>query len=134
MPISLIHSMGKLISKLLSNMLAPQLSELVHSSQNAFIKHRFIQDKFKYVQLAAKILHVRKRPSLLLKVDVARAFDSIAFPFLLDVLKHLGFPMSWNNWVSTLLYSEHTKILLNGVPDDRICHARWLHQGDPSHR
>jgi hypothetical protein len=31
-PISLIHSIGKLLSKLLSNRLAPRLLELVHSS------------------------------------------------------------------------------------------------------
>jgi hypothetical protein len=129
-PISLIHYMDKLISKLLSNRLAPRLSELVHPSQIAFIKHRFIQDNFKYVQSAAKLLHVRKRHSLLLKVDIAQAFDSIAWPFLLEVLKHLGFSLAWSNRVSALLYSPHTKVLFNGVTDDQICHARGLCKGD----
>jgi hypothetical protein len=78
-----------------------------------------------------KKLHTRKQPSLLLNVGIACAFDSIAWPFLLDVLQHLGFPMVWNNWVSALLYTVHTKVLLNGVPGDRICHARGFHQGDP---
>jgi hypothetical protein len=37
-PISLIHNVGKLISKLLTNRLAPRLSDLVHPSQSAFSK------------------------------------------------------------------------------------------------
>jgi hypothetical protein len=39
--ISLIHSMGKLISRLLANRLTPSLSELVHPSQSAFVKKVF---------------------------------------------------------------------------------------------
>jgi hypothetical protein len=43
-----------------------------------FIKHRLIQDKFKYVQASTKLLHARKKLALLLKVDIVRAFDSVA--------------------------------------------------------
>jgi hypothetical protein len=38
--ISLIHVVGKLISKALANRLAPRLGELAHPSQSAFIKGR----------------------------------------------------------------------------------------------
>jgi hypothetical protein len=37
-PISLIHIIGKLFSKILANRLAPMLDSLVHHSQRAFIK------------------------------------------------------------------------------------------------
>jgi hypothetical protein len=36
--ISLIHTVGKLIAKLMKNRLAPKLPDLVHQSQSAFIK------------------------------------------------------------------------------------------------
>jgi hypothetical protein len=36
-PISLIHAMGKMVSKVLANRLATGIGELVHSSQRAFI-------------------------------------------------------------------------------------------------
>jgi hypothetical protein len=45
-PISLIHLIGKLVSKVLANRLAPQLHELVHYSQSAFSKSRSIHDNF----------------------------------------------------------------------------------------
>jgi len=64
-------------------------------------------------------------------VDIAKAFDSIARVFLLDVLQHMGFRMRWRNWISILLSSGSTRILLIGKPGLWVCHARGLWQGDP---
>jgi hypothetical protein len=50
------------------------------------MKGRFIQDNFKYVQASARFLYLRKRPSLLLKIDIARAFDFVAWSFLIEIL------------------------------------------------
>jgi len=67
----------------------------------------------------------------LLKIDIAKAFDSVSWTYLLDVLTHMGFGLRWRNWVSAILATSSTKILLNGRPGRRICHARELRQGDP---
>jgi hypothetical protein len=77
-PITLIHSVGKLIAKVMVNRLAPKLGELVHVSQNAFIKGRFIHDSYKLMQASARQLHARRVSCLLFKVDIARAFDSVS--------------------------------------------------------
>jgi hypothetical protein len=53
--------------------LVTRIGELVQPSQSAFIKGRVIQDNFKYVKVVAKLLHARKLPTLLLKIDLARA-------------------------------------------------------------
>lgn len=129
--ISLIHCIGKLFSKALANRLAPRLQELVHVSQSAYIKGRRMHDSFRFVQAAAKQLHARRAPKLLLKVDIAKAFDSVAWPFLLHVMSHMGFPRAWLEWTSILLASASTRISMNGLPGQRICHARGLRQGDP---
>jgi hypothetical protein len=78
MPISLIHTLDKLMSKVLATRLALRLHEMVHLSQSAFIKGHVIQDNFWFVQSSARLLHARRKPCLLLKVDIARAFDSVA--------------------------------------------------------
>jgi hypothetical protein len=67
-PIALIHTIGKLISKVLTTMLASRLHELVHINWSAFIKSRFIQDNFKMVRWTAKWLHAKKKSTILLKV------------------------------------------------------------------
>ena len=43
----------------------------------------------------------------------------------------MGFSHRWIDWISLLLSSASTKIILNGMPGRRICHARGLRQGDP---
>jgi hypothetical protein len=62
----------------------------VQPNQSAFVKGCMIHDNFKYVQVAAKLLHLRKLPILLLKVHITRAFDSVSWSFLLEVLEHMG--------------------------------------------
>ena len=68
---------------------------------------------------------------MLLKVDLAKAFDSVAWPFLLEVLQRVGFPQRWRDWISIILSTASTKVVVNGRPGRRICHARGLRQGDP---
>jgi hypothetical protein len=127
-PISLIHCPGKLFPKVLATRLAPSIEVLVKPNQSAFIKQRNIQDNYRLVRGAARLLHARKRPSVLLKVDIPKAFDSVSYPFLLDILQFMGFPRKWTNWV--LLSTANSKIAINGDHGQRICHARGLHQGD----
>jgi hypothetical protein len=129
--ILLIHYLGKLISKILANRLAPRLFDLVHCTRSAFIKGHYIQDNFRYVQAASRLLYARRKPCILFKVDLARALVSIAWPFLLEVLEHFGFSVRWWNWMSTILSTASTRALLNGMRSLRICHGHNLRQGDP---
>jgi hypothetical protein len=76
-PISIMHSIAKLLAKILSNRLAPHLDRIVSHSQSDFIKERSIHDNFQYVQGAVNHFHQAKIPMLLLKLDIAKAFDSI---------------------------------------------------------
>ena len=86
-PISLVHSFAKLVTKILANRLAGTLDQLVSPNQSAFIKGRFILDNFMLVHQTTKFLHQQKQPRILLKLDINKAFDSVSWPFLLEVLK-----------------------------------------------
>lgn len=114
-PISLIHSFAKLVSKCLANRLARFLSDLVRPNQSAFIRGRSIHDNFQTVQLTCRLLHSVKRPSMLLKIDMAKAFDRLlaSWAFLLELLEFMGFSRRWRDWMSALLSTASTKILLN---------------------
>jgi hypothetical protein len=103
---------------------------MVHPSQSAFIKDRFIEDNFRFVQASARLLHAGKFPRLLIKVNISRAFDSVAWPFLHGILQNIRFTRVWRDWISTQLSTASTRLVMNGVPGDKISHARGLRQGD----
>ncbi|CAN6246948.1 unnamed protein product [Urochloa humidicola] len=130
-PISLTHSIAKLFSKLLANRLAPELNALISRAQSAFIKKRSIQDNFLYTQNLIRALHRKKRPGLFLKLDIAKAFDSVRWDYLLEVLQQLGFGSRWRGWITTLLATSSTAILLNGTRGKWYKHYTGLRQGDP---
>ena len=98
----------------MANQLAPFLDSLVAVNQSAFIRGRCIHDNYILVQQTIKLLHNQKIPSLFLKLDILKAFDSVSWSFLLEVLAHLGFGWTWHNLISNLLCTASTRILING--------------------
>jgi hypothetical protein len=77
-PISLIHSIGKLFAKALALRLAPRMPEIIRANQTAFIRGRRIHENFRAVQLICRWLHDRHILMIMLKVDLAKAFDTVA--------------------------------------------------------
>ena len=104
---------------------------LIQPNQSAFIRTRLIHENYKAVNLTGKFLHRRKVSSVLLKLDIAKAFDTVNWQFLLSLLSGLGFSKRWINWISMFLSTASTRVLLNGSRGQRISHARGLRQGDP---
>lgn len=66
----------------------------------------------------------------MLKLDMARAFDSAAWPYLMDILRAKGFGPRWRVWIAIILSLASSRILLNGALGPQIWHGRGLRQGD----
>jgi hypothetical protein len=124
-------SLAKIVNKIMAGRHALKLPGLVSSNQSAFVKGRSIHDNYLMVQQTARAVHKQKDPVALLKLDIGKAFDSVSWPFLFEVLRHLGFGPLWCNMIAKLLHSSSTRVLVNGEPRDLICHERGLRQGDP---
>jgi hypothetical protein len=69
--------------------------------------------------------------AIFLKFDIARAFDSVSRPLLLEVLRAHGFGKLWCAWIISILFSSSSKVLINGHPTERVWHIRELRKGDP---
>lgn len=63
-----------------------------------------------------KYFHGAKKPTLFLKVDILKAFDTVNWAYLLEVLENFGFSQKWRNWISNLLGTSSSMVLLNGTP------------------
>ncbi|WVZ83395.1 hypothetical protein U9M48_030553 [Paspalum notatum var. saurae] len=129
-PIAMVHSFGKLVSKLLAFRLAAHLLDLISCNQMAFVRGWALHDSYKFVQSAAAYFRKKKILVALLKIDISKAFDTISWKFLLDVLQALGFSGRWRDWVAILLSSASSWVLLNGRPGQKIIHRRGVRQGD----
>ena len=70
-------------------------------------------------------------PTLFLKLDIAKAFDTVRWDFLLEVLDRMGFGHRWRAWITTLLASASSTVLLNGTRGRWFSHSTGLRQGDP---
>jgi hypothetical protein len=130
-PISLVHSFSKLFSKLLANRLKFRLGELITANQSAFVRGRCLHDNFILVRQLARKINSRREKCVLIKLDLTRAFDSISWAFLFEVLRGLGFGHIFLKWISIILSSASTRVTVNGVPGNRIKHVKGLRQGDP---
>ena len=70
-------------------------------------------------------------PGLFLKLDISKAFDSVGWAYLLEVLQQLGFGQRWRDWICMTLASSSSRVLLNGEPGTPFAHGKGLRQGDP---
>jgi hypothetical protein len=111
--------------------LSTYIDKLISVSQSAFIKGRCIQDNFLYVRGLARHYHRNKTPMCLLKLDISKAFDSVSWEYLLELMGKRGFSRRWTNWIATLLRCSSSMVMLNGRPGTKVEHRRGLRQGDP---
>lgn len=130
-PMSRMHSILKIFSKLLVNRLAPWLPTLFSKCQSAFVQKRCIHDNFMYVQNLIKELHGSSTPGLFFKLDISKAFDSINWAYLIEILHQLGFGQHWRDWICMPLATSFSRVLLNGDPSTPFDHTCRLRQGDP---
>nr|GFC60499.1 RNA-directed DNA polymerase, eukaryota [Tanacetum cinerariifolium] len=73
----------------------------------------------------------KKKKSLIFKVDFEKAYDSVRWDFLDDVLKKFGFGDKWCKWIQCCLKSSRGSILVNGSPTEEFQFFKGLKQGDP---
>ncbi|GJR03349.1 RNA-directed DNA polymerase, eukaryota [Tanacetum coccineum] len=65
------------------------------------------------------------------KVDFAKAYDSVRWEYLIDVLKAFGFGSKWCQWIQGTFCFAKASILVNGSPTNEFQFHRGLKQGDP---
>jgi hypothetical protein len=130
-PISLIGCRYKIIAKILANCLVSVLGDIVNEVQSAFIAERQILDGPFILNEVLQWCKLKKKQSLIFKVDFEKAFDSVRWDFLDEVLKKFGFGDKWCNWIQSCLRSSRGSILINGSPAEEFKFFKGLKQGDP---
>nr|GEX45471.1 RNA-directed DNA polymerase, eukaryota [Tanacetum cinerariifolium] len=130
-PISLIGSVYKVITKILPNRLALVISDLVSETQSAFVANRQILDDPFILNEVLNWCKRKRKQALFFKVDFAKAYDSVRWDYLLDILQAFGFRTNWCRWIRGTFTSAMASILVNGSPTSKFPLCCGLKQGDP---
>ena len=90
----------KIISKVLTNRLHGAIQSVICDNQAGFILGRKISDNILLAHELVKA-YTRKHisPRCMLKVDLQKAYDSVEWAFLEQVMYGLGFPEMFVQWV-----------------------------------
>ncbi|WMV14246.1 hypothetical protein MTR67_007631 [Solanum verrucosum] len=95
-PVSLTNFSSKIITKILSKRLNPLLDKIISDNQSAFVKGRMIT---KNVLLAQELSREVKQDNIggnmIIKLDMAKAYDRMSWKLLMVVMRKLGFSEEW---------------------------------------
>ena len=130
-PISMVGSLYKVLSKVISNRLRRVMSSVISETQSAFIHGRQILDGILIANEIVEDAKRLKKDLLLFKVDFEKAFDSIDWSYLESVMRKMNFPTLWRKWIMECISTTTTSVLVNGSPTDEFKFERGLRQGDP---
>ncbi|GAU49411.1 hypothetical protein TSUD_407260 [Trifolium subterraneum] len=72
-----------------------------------------------------------KKELMLFKVDFEKAYDSVDWDYLDDVMVRMSFPTLWRKWIKECVCTATASVLVNGSPTDTFPLETGLRQGDP---
>jgi hypothetical protein len=130
-PISLCNTSYKILTKVIANRLKALLPPIIPENQGGFVKGRHIVDNIILVQEAIHSSVRRKEKGMVIKLDLANAFDRVRHEFLFEFMRKFGFDMKFVNWIKACIGSPWIASLVNGKVTNFFKASRGLRQGCP---
>lgn len=131
-PIACLNTVYKVVSRLLVKRLKPILPYLIAPNQTAFVKGRLLVEN---TSLAGELVNGYHRLNgtkrITLKVDIAKAFDTLSWDFLLSCLEGFHLPREFISWVRACVCTTSFTVGCNGSVNGFFKGSRGLCQGDP---
>nr|GEV51631.1 RNA-directed DNA polymerase, eukaryota [Tanacetum cinerariifolium] len=105
--------------------------DLISNVQSAFVSNsQILNGPFSLNELLSWCKY-KKVNAMIFKVEFEKAFDSIRWDYLDDVLNSFGFGEKWQSWINYCLSSSMGSVLVNGNPTSKSHFHTGLKQGDP---
>ena len=130
-PISLLNIDTKLLSKCLSLRLIKHLSNLVHPTQLAYVKERFIGEGIRLIEDLMEYTKSLDIPGLIVAIDFQKAFDSVHHDYIYKVLEKMNIGPKFISWVKCLYHNIESTVMNNGQSTGYFSINRGVRQGDP---
>lgn len=131
-PIALINNFAKFPAKGFATRLSHLAHRVLNSTQTAFVKGRLILNSILCLHEIVHDLRARGSRAVILKLDFEKAYDSISWDFLRQVLLAKGFEAAYVHRVMQLVSGGQTAVSVNGKTSNYFANSRGLRQGDPA--
>jgi len=125
-PISLVGVFYKIVTKVLAGRIKEVLALVIDEHQSAFLRNRGLLDSVLIANDVVEEVRRNMRSAFCFKVDYEKAYDSVRWNFLFDMLHRLGFHSKWIKWVTGCLKSSSISVLINGSPTEEFTPSRGL--------
>ncbi|XP_019183032.1 PREDICTED: uncharacterized protein LOC109177999 [Ipomoea nil] len=131
-PIACCNVFYKIITKIIAARMGRVLPDIVDQAQGAFVGGRSVSDN---VMLAQELIrgYSRKRisPRCMIMVDIRKAYDTVSWDFLKEVLHGFGFPSIFTEWIMECVSTASFSVSINGTLHGKFDGRRGL-RGDVS--
>ncbi|GJX41003.1 hypothetical protein Tco_0255993 [Tanacetum coccineum] len=128
-----LRKLGTLLRvMIISNRMKESLSDLVSLNKSAFVPGRRISDNILLTQELMHNYHLdRGTPRCAFKVDIQKAYDTVDWKFLHDMLVGFGFHPHMIGWIMECVTSTSFSLSINGSLHGYFKGKCGLRQGDP---
>lgn len=130
-PIVMGNFSYKIFTKIIDLCLGHFIGNTFSPSQYGFILGRKIHTCIAIASKTINSLRMGTKDSMAIKVDITKAFDTVSWEFLSQVLSCMGFSVRFCNMVTGILSSARLSILINDSPNGYFSYSRGVCQGDP---
>ena len=129
-PISCCNVLYKVISKIIANRLKGTLPQCISPNQSAFVRDRLLVENLLLATEIVKDYHKEDiSPRCAMKIDIAKAFDSVHWPFMLNTLRALNMPEKFVHWIELFVCTPSFSVQVNGELAGFFQSKRGLRQG-----
>ena len=113
--ISLLNTVYKIGSGVIANRIKKVLPTLINNDQTGFIAGRYIGENIRLLFDIMEYAEENDIPGLFLLIDFEKAFDSISWNFLNNILKIFNFGNLFKNGLKRLITTLNLQSIREGI-------------------
>ncbi|XP_028076768.1 uncharacterized protein LOC114278826 [Camellia sinensis] len=106
------------------------MADCDNAAQSVFLGGRNILDGVLIANEVVDWWKKSRRKGLILKLDFQKAYDTVNWNYLLQMLSNFGFGDKWVKRIHTCISSARISVLVNGSPTPELCPQKGLKQAE----
>ncbi|XP_057766454.1 uncharacterized protein LOC130986892 [Salvia miltiorrhiza] len=130
-PIVVSNFFFKIVTKILACRLNIVAADIVHPHKFGFISRGSIHECIRLASEGVNCMeHYLKGRNMAIKVDILKAFYTISWSFILDILSCFGFSTCFCDWIKVIFDFARISVAFNGSLHRYFACSRGVRQGD----